>query len=79
LVNLTLPARAAFREAIAAGVKGAQLRFVEFLWFHCRKTATRQEQSEAHEMARELLQVDDDGHATYLLGLPYLWRFWNRG
>ena len=62
-------ARAALRDAIAAGVKGAQLRFVEFLWFHCRKTATQEERSEAHEMARELLPVDDDGHATYLLGL----------
>ena len=62
-------ARAAFREAIAAGVKGAKLRFVEFVWFSCRETATAEEQTEVYRMAQELLDFDDDGHATYLSGL----------
>lgn len=62
-------ARAAFREAIAAGVKGAKLRFVEFVWFYCRETATAEEQTEVYQMAQELSEVDDDGHAIYLLGL----------
>jgi len=62
-------ARAVFREAIAAEVKGAKLRFVEFVWFYCRETATAEEQTEVHQMAQELSERDDDGHATYLSGL----------
>ena len=62
-------ARAAYREAIVAGVTGAKLRFVEFVWFYCRETATAEEQTEVHQIAKELSELDDDGRATYLLGL----------
>jgi TPR repeat protein len=63
-------ARAAFREAIIAGAENAKLRFVEFVWFYCRETATAEEQVEVHEMARDVsIHKDDDGRATHLLGL----------
>jgi Sel1 repeat len=62
-------ARAVYREAIVAGVTGAKLRFVEFVWFYCRETATAAEQTDVHQMAQELSELDDDGRATYLLGL----------
>jgi uncharacterized protein len=62
-------AHAAFREAMFADVKDAKQRFVEFVWFYCRDTATLEEQAETHQLARELSIVDDDGRATYLLGL----------
>ena len=38
-------ARAAFREAINARVQNARLALVEFIWFHCRETATAEEQA----------------------------------
>ena len=62
-------ADAAFRQAIAAGVAGAKLRFVEFVWFYCPETATFDEQAEAYQLAFELSKDDGDGRATYLLGL----------
>lgn len=56
-------ARAAFREAMLADVKDAKLRFVEYIWFYCRDTATLEEQTEAQQLARELSNVDDNGRA----------------
>ncbi len=63
-------ARTAFREAIGAGVPGAKLRYVEFLWFYCRDTATVTEQREAFEMVDALAKDGEDtGRVFYVLGL----------
>jgi TPR repeat protein len=63
-------ARAAFRQAIIAGAEHAKLHFVEFVWFHCRETATAEEQAEVFQMALDVANHGDSGgRATYLLGL----------
>jgi TPR repeat protein len=61
---------AVFHEAIAAGIPGAKLRFVEFNWFHTREEATVEQQRETLVIARELAAGgEDQARAVHLLGL----------
>lgn len=63
-------ARTAFEDAMSAGVPNAQLRYVQFLWYRCRETASSEEQRRAYKLAEEMISNDDDeGRASYLLSL----------